>query len=94
MPLLLVLLLVLVGVLGYAAGWSIASTRPDRRGPNDERLADALRRREAFLEHLRELAWRDRDVAPELSTILLDEIRTFSADPEGWERRQLPGSGS
>lgn len=92
MTLLFVMCLVLVGVLGYAAGWSIASTRPDRRGPNDERLADAVRRREAFTEHLRELAWRDRDVAPELSAILLDEIRAFSADPEGWERRRLGGS--
>ena len=89
MPLLLVLSLVVVGVLGFVAGFSIAGTRPDRRGPNDERLSEALRRREAFTEHLRELAWRDRDVAPELATIVLDEIRVFTADPEAWERRQL-----
>lgn len=91
MPLLFVLVVVLVGGLGFVAGSAIASTRPDRRGPNDERLSEALRRHQAFTEHLRELAWRDRDVAPELATIVLDEIRAFSADPEGWERRQLGG---
>ena len=42
-----------------------------------------------FPEHLRELAWRDRDVAPELSTVVLDEIRRFSADPDGWDPRSL-----
>ena len=48
-----------------------------------------MRRRDAFIEHLRELAWRDRDVAPELSTVVLDEIRRFSADPDGWDPRSL-----
>ena len=38
-----------------------------------------MRRRDAFIEHLRELAWRDRDVAPELSTVVLDEIRALRA---------------
>lgn len=29
---------------------------------------------EAFIEHLREVAWQHRDVSPELATIILDEI--------------------
>jgi hypothetical protein len=35
-----------------------------------------LAEREAFIEQLRELAWQHRDVSPELSTIIIDEITT------------------
>ena len=35
-----------------------------------------LAERDAFIEQLRELAWQHRDVSPELSTIIIDEITT------------------
>lgn len=44
---------------------------------NTTASADAaadLAEAEAFIEHLRELAWQHRDIAPELSTIITDEI--------------------
>jgi hypothetical protein len=41
--------------------------------------------RDAFIEHLRELAWQHRDVSPELSTIVIDEIS------QRHRRGQLPG---
>ncbi len=78
----LVLLLVLVvAAVAFAAGRGAAPRGAD---PSLE-----VRRRDAFIEHLREVAWRDRDVAPELSTILLDDIRRFTADPDGWDPRSL-----
>lgn len=80
----LVLLLV-GGAVGFAAGRAGAPRSPD---PSIDPTM-AVRRRDAFIEHLRELAWRDRDVAPELSTVVLDEIRRFSADPDGWDPRSL-----
>ncbi|NYD58945.1 hypothetical protein BKA08_003183 [Nocardioides marinisabuli] len=78
---LLLVLLLLGAAVGFAVGRSAAPPGPD--------LSGALRRRDAFIEHLREVAWQDRDVAPELSTVLLDDIRRFTADPDGWE--QGPG---
>lgn len=80
----LVLLLV-GGAVGFAAGRAGAPRSPDLS--TDPTMA--VRRRDAFIEHLRELAWRDRDVAPELSTVVLDEIRRFSADPDCWDPRSL-----
>ena len=74
-------LLMVGGVVGFAVGRAGAPRSPDP--------TTAVRRRDAFIEHLRELAWRDRDVAPELSTVVLDEIRRFSADPDGWDPRSL-----
>jgi hypothetical protein len=45
-----------------------------------------LAEREAFIEQLRELAWQHRDVSPELSTIIIDEItihhRRLSGGPD------------
>ncbi|ANH39629.1 hypothetical protein I601_3222 [Nocardioides dokdonensis FR1436] len=82
MPIALLLVLLLLGAAaGFAAGRSAGPGGPD--------LTASLRRRDAFIEHLREVAWRDRDIAPELSTVLLDDIRVFTADPDGWERRTL-----
>lgn len=83
MPVALLLVLLLVGAAaaGFALGRSAVRPGPD--------LSAALRRRDAFIEHLREVAWQDRDIAPELSTVLLDDIRRFTADPDGWE--QGPG---
>jgi hypothetical protein len=77
MGVLMMLLLVAVvaalvaGSAGYVLGRSAAAVAP---AP----VADpgALAERDAFIEQLRELAWQHRDVSPELSTIVIDEIAT------------------
>ena len=71
-----VLLVALSAGAGYLLGVSSANTGPSQ--------TNAIAERDGFIEHLREVAWQHRDVAPELSTILLDEINTH--------HRQLPGS--
>ncbi|MBM7506353.1 hypothetical protein ABKW28_01850 [Nocardioides sp. 31GB23] len=76
-------LLVVASAVGFAIGRSGAPRAPDPA------TTTAVRRRDAFIEHLREVAWRDRDIAPELSTVLLDDIRRFTADPDGWDPRSL-----
>jgi hypothetical protein len=63
-----VLVALVAGGVGYALGRaSVPSQTED--GP-------ALAERDAFIEQLRELAWQHRDVSPELSTIVIDEIAT------------------
>ncbi len=42
-----------------------------------------LAERDAFIEQLRELAWQHRDVSPELSTIIIDEITTHHRRQSG-----------
>ncbi len=80
-PLASLVLLLVAGAVGFVIGRSGAPRSPDP--------TMAVRRRDAFIEHLREVAWRDRDVAPELSTVVLDDIRRFTADPDGWDPRSL-----
>ena len=70
----LVIVAVAVGA-GYLIG---ASNR--KTPPQDAAIAD----RDLFIEQLRELAWQHRDVSPELSTIIIDEITTH--------HRRLPGT--
>lgn len=82
-PIVLIAVLVvaaLAGVVGYAVG-SLSSTR----SASPPELAE----RDAFIEHLREVAWQHRDVSPELSTILIDEITQRHQ-----RRGQLPGGGA
>ena len=50
--------------------------RPARRRSSPGAEPRALAERDAFIEQLRELAWQHRDVSPELSTIIIDEITT------------------
>ena len=75
-PLLPLLVLVLVGLVGlafWAGRMSAGGTTPaaaPAAPPRD------LAERDAFIEQLRELAWQHRDVSPELSTIIIDEIQT------------------
>lgn len=77
MPIALVLLLMVAaivsGVLGFWLGRGTApvavATAADRSGE--------VERRDRFIESLRETTWQHRDLAPELSTIVLDEISTF-----------------
>ena len=71
--LLLPLFLVLVGVAFWAGRMSVGGApTPITPTAAPRELAE----RDAFIEQLRELAWQHRDVAPELSTIIIDEITT------------------
>ena len=69
----LLIFLVLVGAAFWAGRMSVggAATPPVATAAPRE-----LAERDAFIEQLRELAWQHRDVAPELSTIIIDEITT------------------
>lgn len=73
MPLVTLLLVLLVAIALPAAFWLGRSSAPvaSAPGPDDR---EAVAERDAFIEELRELAWQHRDVSPELSTIIIDEI--------------------
>ena len=60
----------LVAVAVVAVTGSLSSAKQTAPSLPDPRLAEADR----FIEHLREVAWEHRDVSPELSTIIIDEI--------------------
>ena len=68
MSMLLVLFLVVALPAAFFVGRTTAPSAAAPAAPAD------VAERDAFIEQLRELAWQHRDVAPELSTILLDEI--------------------
>ena len=59
------------GIVGYFLGRASADLGPSQRAEIAER--------DAFIDHLREVAWQHRDVSPELSTIVIDEITTRHA---------------
>lgn len=82
LPVLFVLLAIVCGTIGYTVGRASAPAA----------LTDAAgtAERDAFIEHLRELAWQHRDVSPELSTIIIDEIAQRHRRGHG----QLPGASS
>jgi hypothetical protein len=73
-----VVVLVLLVVGAWVAGrWSASATPTSvEPGTTEPHLARELAERDAFIEQLRELAWQHRDVSPELSTIIIDEIAT------------------
>jgi len=75
----LLVVVVLVAMAFWAGRWSAGSAGTPSATPPS--VGDAgghreLAEREAFIEQLRELAWQHRDVSPELSTIIIDEITT------------------
>lgn len=76
-----VVLAVVAGVAGYLLGRSTA-TRSDL----DARSVEAVRREivglRALVGDLKDLAWDHRELDPNLSTIIIDEIRSY-------ERREL-----
>jgi uncharacterized membrane protein len=75
--------LVLVFLLGLAAFAFFRSIAEERA-----RAAEAeARRLRSMLEEVKEIAWTNRDIAPELSTIIIDTIRTRE---ESDRRRELP----
>ena len=75
-----VVLVVLIGLAALAFFRSIA----DERARAAEARANRL---EALLDEVKEVAWTNRDIAPELSTIIIDTIR--SGEQEN-RRRELP----
>jgi len=75
--------IVLVFLLGLAAFAFFRSIAEERA-----RAAEAeARRLRNLLEEVKEIAWTNRDIAPELSTIIIDTIRTRE---ESDRRRELP----
>ncbi|MEI2714491.1 MAG: hypothetical protein V9G04_14650 [Nocardioides sp.] len=68
---------VAAGTIGYFLGVSAGDKRPGE--------AAEIAERDEFIEHLRELAWQHRDISPELSTILIDEVSAR-------HRKQMPPS--
>ena len=73
-------LVVLIGLASLAFFRSIADERA--------RAAEARSRKlEALLDEVKEVAWTNRDIAPELSTIIIDTIRTGEEENR---RRELP----
>ena len=72
-PMLPLLVIILIGVAFWAGRMSVSGPAPavaPAAAPRE------LAERDAFIEQLRELAWQHRDVSPELSTIIIDEITT------------------
>lgn len=75
-----VVVVALIGLAVVAFFRSIAEERA--------RAAEAeARRLRSMLEEVKEIAWTNRDIAPELSTIIIDTIRTRE---ESDRRRELP----
>jgi uncharacterized membrane protein len=82
-PLLGILGVVLVALIGLAVVAFFRSIAEERA-----RAAEAeARRLRSLLEEVKEVAWTNRDIAPELSTIIIDTIRTRE---ESDRRRELP----
>ena len=80
LPILGIVLVVAIGVGLVMFFRSLAEERA--------RAAEARARRlERLLDDVKEVAWSHRDIAPELSTIIIDTIRTAE---RGDERRELP----
>ena len=70
----LLIFVALIGVAFWAGRLSVGGpSAPPVATPGPTR---ALAERDAFIEQLRETAWQHRDVSPELSTIIIDEITT------------------
>ena len=68
------LFVLLVAVALPVAYWLGRTSAPATPPPPVDPAAVA--ERDAFIQQLRELAWQHRDVSPELSTIIIDEITT------------------
>ena len=80
LPLIGVVLVVLIGLAVVAFFRSIAEERARAAEAETKRLRN-------MLEEVKEIAWTNRDIAPELSTIIIDTIRTRE---ETDQRRELP----
>jgi hypothetical protein len=79
--------LVVAAVVALVAVVLIAFFRAQAREQVRAARAETARLR-AVLEDVKEVAWDNRDVAPDMSTIVIDTIRTGE---ERLGRRELPG---
>jgi hypothetical protein len=68
------LFVLLVAVALPLAYWAGRTSAPAPQAPRAD--PSEIAERDAFIQQLRELAWQHRDVSPELSTIIIDEIAT------------------
>lgn len=68
--LIVVVLVIAAFGIGVAIGSSSASISPRDLAAIEARARDS----ETFITDLRERVWRDRDLSPDLATIVLDEI--------------------
>lgn len=75
------LLAVLAGVVGYVLGRSTARTA-ELDAETVERIRHEISGLRALVASLKDTAWDHRELDPNLSTIIIDEIRTY-------ERREL-----
>jgi cytochrome c-type biogenesis protein CcmH/NrfF len=78
--------LVTIAVVAVLAAVLIAFFRSQAREQVLAAQADTARLR-AVLDDVKEVAWSNRDIAPDLSTIVIDTIRTGE---ERLGRRELP----
>lgn len=71
----IVLVFVLAGAIGFLLGRSTAT------GGVDAATVEAVRRKDLELRELvarlKDIAWDNRELDPALSTIIIDEIRTY-----------------
>lgn len=82
-PMLGIIGIVVVALIGVAVVAFFRSIAEERA-----RAAEAESRRlRSMLEEVKEIAWTNRDIAPELSTIIIDTIRTRE---DSDRRRELP----
>jgi hypothetical protein len=75
------LLAVLAGVVGYVLGRSAARTA-ELDAETVERVRHEITGLRALVADLKDTAWDHRELDPNLSTIIIDEIRAY-------ERREL-----
>jgi flagellar basal body-associated protein FliL len=83
-PTLIVVLGVLLVVLAVVALFAFARSLGREEARRAEVEADRLR---DMLEEVKEIAWTNREIAPDLATIIIDTIRTREDKDR---RRQLP----
>ena len=77
---------VTIGVVAAVAVVLVLFVRSQAREQVRAAQADSARLR-AVLDDVKEVAWTNRDIAPDLSTIVIDTIRTGE---ERLGRRELP----
>jgi type II secretory pathway pseudopilin PulG len=78
-----IVVILLAVVIGVGLLLFFRSLAEERARAAEERT----RRLELLLDEVKELAWQNRDIAPELSTIIIDTIRTTERNDR---RRELP----
>ena len=84
MPGLVGIIAIVIVVLLVLAGLAFFRSLTEERARAAEARADKL---EALLDEVKEVAWTNRELAPDFATIIIDTIRSSE---EVARRRQLP----